>query len=261
MNGNRQAIIVAGFGTTHTQTRRATIEACEADIAAAFPSAEVRRAFTSDRVISCLRKRDGLDVENVDQALDRLAREEYTHLAIQPLLLIAGREYHNKILAAAERFRGRFLEIRIGRPLLDGPADFKIVAAIVADILEGSGENEAVVLMGHGTHHPMNAVYETLEAQICATGLGVFIACVEGPKTLDAVIPRLRRGGIAKVTLAPLMLVAGDHVENDMDGDEDSWRYQLERAGFLVAVSQRGLGEYPAFRALSIAHLRQVLEE
>lgn len=256
----KKAIVVVSFGTSVAATRTLTIEACEAAIRAAFPKYDVRRAFTSRTIIAILKQRDNLDVDTPEQALQRLAQEGYAEVIVQPLHIIAGLEFHD-VAKTAKQFESRFQSLRIGMPLLATTDDYLSVADALETQFSESGECDAVVLMGHGTAHPANAAYLALERILHHHGMKrVLIGTVEGYPEREHVIAALQKLGVTTVTLAPLMLVAGDHAMNDMAGDDDdSWKTQLQQAGFRVNIRMQGLGELPAIQAIYIQHIRAAI--
>lgn len=258
---NKKAILVVSFGTSYADTRKLTIEACETRIAKAFPEYDVRRAFTSQIIIDKLKNRDNIMVDNTTDALLKLRNEGYSEVYIQPLHIINGAEYDD-VVAEAGVFEEEFDKIVLGRPLLTSIDDYrKVVEALVEQIPE-RGEKEAVVFMGHGTHHDANAAYACLNYVFEDEGVNnVYIGTVEGFPELDTVIKKLEKNNIDKVTLYPLMLVAGDHAQNDMAGDEeDSWKMILKGKGYEVETVLRGLGEFPKIQEIYIEHLKAAME-
>ncbi len=263
-----KAILVVSFGTTYPDTLRLNIESIEKKIRDAFPGYEVRRAFTSRIVIQKLAKRDRIVIDTEKQALERLKAEGYREVYIQPLHVVAGEEYDKiKNMVAYYALQKVFDEIVMGRPLLyymgqEGkPDDYLAALAAVKTQLPPLGRNEAVLFMGHGGVHPANAAYAALQLKMGEAGFNnVFIYTAEGFPALDGIMAQLKRRQVEKVTLMPFMLVAGDHVHNDMAGDEDgSAKSQLRKAGFEVAADMRGLGENAAIRDIYLKHLKEAM--
>lgn len=255
----KKAILVVSFGTSYHDTLEKTIAATEKAIGEAFPGWEVRRAFTSNMIMKKLRSRDGLEIDSVSQAMAKLEAQGYTHVAVQPTHVMHGEEYE-KLLSQLEPYRQR-LNIRVGEPLLDRQEDYELVSDALLGWLPGVAEDEALVLMGHGTAHYANASYGQLEQNLQDRQKNVYVATVEGYPTLERVIRLLKgRPEIKKITLAPFMLVAGDHARNDMAGDDDSWKRELEDAGYSVQCILQGLGECPAIRQLFVEHCAQAVE-
>lgn len=267
---SKKAILVVSFGTSYPETLRLNIESVENRIRKAFPDYEVRRAFTSRMVIKRLAERDGVQIDNEQQALERLQADGYQEVYIQPLHIVPGAEYDkikrivNKYAHAKEK---TFATIRLGRPLLysmgidNHPDDYEIAIKALVQQLPDISPDNAVVLMGHGGVHPGNAAYAALQLKLEEAGLNnVFVYTVEGFPSLDRVIGKLKQQQVKKVTLMPFLLVAGDHATNDMAGEEeDSAKSQLLAAGFEVDVYFHGLGENTAIQDIYVAHLRSAI--
>ena len=255
----KKAILAVSFGTSYPDTLRKTIAATEQALAEAFPGWEVRRAFTSGMIIRKLKERDGVEIENVSQAMDRLEQEGYTHVAVQSTHVMHGEEYE-KMLSQLEPYRLR-MQISVGMPLLHSEGDYTSVAQALLNWLPPLDADEALVLMGHGTTHFANSAYAQMEHMLQGLCDRVYLATVEGYPALDSVQRQLaKRPEIRRLMLAPFMLVAGDHAQNDMSGDEDSWAEQLKNAGYPVRCILQGLGECPAIRALFVEHCHQAVE-
>jgi sirohydrochlorin cobaltochelatase len=267
MSAVKKAILAVSFGTTYADTRKVTIEAVEEKIRAAFPDYEVRHAFTSRIIIKKLAERDGLQYDTERQALERLKADGYAEVLIQPLHIEAGDEYE-KLLKAAAQYGQDFAPITVGRPLLyytgqkgEKPDDYLSVIQALRMQLPKQGAHEAVALMGHGGVHPANTAYAALQLKLEDAGLkNVFVFTVEGYPTVENLVNKLKQNKIKKVTLMPLMLVAGDHAHNDMAGAEaDSFKSQLQKAGFRVETYMHGLGENPAVQNIYVQHLKDAI--
>ena len=255
----KQAILAVSFGTTYPDTLEKTIAATEAALAEAYPGWPVYRAFTSGMILKKLRQRDGVEIDNVAQAMARLEREGYTQVAVQSTHVMHGEEYE-KMLAQLEPYK-LTMEIAVGAPLLHAQADYEAVADALLSWLPLPGDGEALVLMGHGTAHFANSAYAQMEHVLQSRCPRIYIATVEGYPTLDSVAEQLQRQPeIRRLTLAPFMLVAGDHARNDMAGGEDSWKETLEGKGYEVACILQGLGECPAIQKLFVAHCGEAME-
>lgn len=257
----KKALLVISFGTSYAGTRPKTIGATEHALASAFPDYDLKRAFTSRHIIHKLRERDYLSIDSVSQAADKLIIEGYTEVLAQPLHILNGVEYH-QALTDLRPYAPQFSRLSIGRPLLTDLPDYTSVVNALRPELPACSSGEAVLLMGHGSHHPANAAYCQLDHILKDVGLSnVHLATVEGYPTLETVIKRLEVDHIHKVTLLPFMLVAGDHALNDMAGDEpDSWKSILEGKGFVVEACPIGLGEIEKIRQIYVAHARAALE-
>lgn len=262
MAHEKKGILVVSFGTSYAQVRTDTIEACEKRIAEAFPEYQIRRAFTSGIIRKILRERDGFITEDTAEALVRMREEGFLEVIIQPLHIIPGEEYHEKVLQVADRFRDSFRRLAIGRPILMTIEDYYRAAEALEWQLPPMRPQQGVVLMGHGSTHPANASYACLQLVLRETRPDVLVATVEGYPTLAHIIPQLKERGISEVILMPYMLVAGDHALNDMAGaEEDSWRSVLTREGFNVQTFLHGLGENPRYQDLYLQHIRDCLQE
>lgn len=251
-----QAILVVSFGTSHLDTLEKTIQPIEWDIAGQMPGRVQRRAFTSGMILRKLKQRDGLHIDDVPQALERLAGEGFRDVVVQPTHIMNGDEY-GKLMSQAEPFRDRFDSLTFGQPLLTATQDYKATVVALLSALPASAPDTALVFMGHGTEHFANAAYCQLEYIFHDMGRqDVLLGTVEGYPELDEVLRRLEeRPGVKKVMLYPLMIVAGDHAKNDLAGDEpDSWKSQIAARGYEVECVLSGLGEYPGIRALFVQH-------
>jgi sirohydrochlorin cobaltochelatase len=266
----KKAILVVSFGTTYQDGLRLNIESVEQKIKVNFPEYEVRRAFTSRIVIKRLAARDGIHIDTEKEALQRLEEEGYKEVYIQPLHVVGGEEYDKikKIVVEYSHAPVKaFEKIVIGRPLLyytgqeNKPDDYVQAIQALNAQLPDIGSQEAIVFMGHGGVHPANTAYAALQMKMEQAGLDhVFVYTVEGFPPLESVITKLKKQDIKTVTLMPFMLVAGDHVNNDMAGDEeDSAKSQLLKAGFAVEVYLHGLGENSGIQDLYVQHLKDIM--
>lgn len=254
---DKKAILVVSFGTSYENTREKTIGAVENRIRKAFGDCDVYRAFTSGMVIRKL-KRGGIDVDTVAEALTRLYLMGYTEVYCQPTHIIPGEEY-DKLRRSAETFSSVFSVLRIGKPLLFETDDYpELIDAMESELkMERS---TAVVLMGHGTEHQANSVYPALQFWLEKKGYkDVFVGTVEGFPKLCDVIERLDKNNYDKIRLLPFMLVAGDHAQNDMAGDEDSWKCILTDKGYIVRTKLKGLGEYQGIQDMYVKHLEELI--
>lgn len=264
----KKAILVVSFGTTYADTRKVTTDAVEAKIKAAFPEYDVRHAFTSRIIIKKLAERDGLVVDTEKQALEKLKAEGYKEIVIQPLHVEAGDEY-SKLMRIVDKYEKSFDKVSVGRPILyytgqegEKPDDYAIAIKALQDQLPKLGKNEAVGLMGHGGVNPSNTAYAALQLKLQDAGLkNVFVFTVEGYPTYENMVTALKANKIKKITLMPFMLVAGDHAQNDMAGDEkDSFKSQLTAAGFQVEAYIHGLGENKGIQDVYVQHVKDAIE-
>lgn len=258
----KQAILVVSFGTTWPEALKKNIAAIEREIADAFPGWEVRRAFTSGRIMKKLKERDGVEIDSVERALARLAEDGFTRVVVQPSHIINGEEFE-KLETQAAPWRDKFQGFAIGQPLLTSIADYQELSKTLCRSLPEKEGGRTVVMMGHGSEHFANAAYPMLEYVLHDMGrTDVWIGTVEGYPALEQIIARLREQEARSVTLLPLMIVAGEHAVNDMAGDEsDSWRNRLSAAGYSVNWILQGLGELQAVRAQLVAHAQKAVKQ
>jgi len=251
------AIIIASFGTSHDDARRSCIDALETHVSEHFTSFRVMPAFTSGMVRKILDKR-GIRVPSPEEAMVRLAQEGTKRLAVLPTHVMAGYEYE-KLRGAVRENAGLFEKTAVASPLLSTPEDIEaLMQAVLEEYAVATGEG--LVLMGHGTHHESNSVYQEINDYLHHLGRrNVFVGTVEAEPGLPHAIAAMRKQGVRRVTLAPLMFVAGDHAKNDMAGGEGSWLQSFEEAGFEVKTVLKGLGELLAVRRMYLEHLRDAL--
>lgn len=254
----RKAILAVSFGTSHLDTLEKTIGAIERRMAQSFPDYHIYRAFTSQMIIDKLKKTQGLIIDNVNEALDRMHEEGIEKVIVQPTHVINGIE-NDKMVEALTDKMDQFRKIKIGKPLLTSVDDYKkSIHAVMAEA--DLQEDEMLVLMGHGTDHHANSAYPTLEYTFHALGYRqVLVGTVESFPELKNVLAKLRISGRKKVLLMPFMIVAGDHVKNDMAGREDSWASEMESEGYEVRVQMKGLGEMEGIQNLFLEHIEEVL--
>lgn len=256
-------ILAVSFGTSYNDNRDITIGAIEKSLEEAFPEYPVRRAFTAQIIIDKLAERDGLEIDNVTQALDRAVADGFKNLIVQPTHLMNGLEYMDVVNELAE-YESDFDKIVIGEPLLTSDADYEaVINAITEDTKSYDDGETAIVYMGHGTEAESNQVYATMQEKLTAAGYSnYYIGTVEAAPTLEDVVKALKEAGTyKKVVLQPLMVVAGDHANNDMAGDEeDSWKTALEAEGFEVESRLVGLGELPSIREIYVQHTQAAID-
>ena len=275
-------LLVVSFGTSFNDSRVADIKSIEDALQEANPDWSVRRAFTAQIIINHIQARDGEKIDNMEQALERAVANGVKQLVVQPTHLMHGAEY-DEMCAAIDKVRDQFESVEIAEPMLGEVgsdatvinADKEAVAkAVVAAALSESGYEStaaakeagvAYVLMGHGTAHVAKVTYSQMAAQMDKLGYeNVFIGTVEGEPedtSCEAVIAAVKEAGYTTVVLRPLMVVAGDHANNDMAGaDEDSWKTMFEAAGFTVNCQISGLGRIADVQALYVAHSKAAID-
>ena len=256
----RKAILAVSFGTSYRDTLEITIGAIEDTLRTAFPDYEVRRAFTSRVILHKLRQRDGLLIDDVPQALERLIADGFKTLVIQPTHIMNGSEY-NEILELVRPYASRFETLRIAAPLLTSTQDYQDLVRILAAEFSLS-DDTALVLMGHGTEHSADTAYAALAYHFLEGGHPrILVGTVEGYPALQDVIRHLEALHVHRILLTPLMVVAGDHANNDMAGSHpDSWKSVLESKGYAVDCILKGLGEYASIRQLYVSHTRDAID-
>ena len=275
-------LLVVSFGTSFNDSRVADIKSIEDALQEANPDWSVRRAFTAQIIINHIQARDGEKIDNMEQALERAVANGVKQLVVQPTHLMHGAEY-DEMCAAIDKVRDKFESVEIAEPMLGEVgsdatvinADKEAVAkAVVAAALSESGYEStaaakeagvAYVLMGHGTAHVAKVTYSQMAAQMDKLGYeNVFIGTVEGEPedtSCEAVIAAVKEAGYTTVVLRPLMVVAGDHANNDMAGaDEDSWKTMFEAAGLTVNCQISGLGRIADVQALYVAHTKAAID-
>lgn len=254
----KKALLAVSFGTSYPETRKKTIEAVEERLAENFPDYDVLRAFTSNKVIKKIKEQEGLEILTVDQQMRHLAESGYQEVVLQPLHIINGSEY-SKALHQAMKYNDQFESVKVGTPLLTSMADYRGVIAWLESLTTDLAEDEAIVLMGHGSQHAAFTVYACLDHMVL--NRPIFVCAVESYPEIETVVERLKEENYRKIKLYPLMLVAGDHATNDMASDEeDSWKSQLQQAGFEVEPVLQGMGEFPAIQDQFVAHAAAVME-
>ena len=275
-------LLVVSFGTSFNDSRVADIKGLEDALQAAYPDWSVRRAFTAQIIINHIQARDGEKIDNMTQALDRAVANGVKNLVVQPTHLMHGAEY-DEMCEAIEAYKDQFESVSIAEPMLGEVgsdatvinADKEAVAkAITAAAVSEAGfesleaakdAGTAFVFMGHGTAHVAKVTYSQMQTQMQNLGYeNVFIGTVEGEPeetACEAVIEAVKAAGYTNVVLRPLMVVAGDHANNDMAGsDADSWKTMFEAAGFTVDCQISGLGEIADVQALYVAHTKAAIE-
>lgn len=252
----KKAILAVSFGTSFNDTREKTIDIIENDLRSAFPDREFYRAWTSKIITSKLKERDGVSIDMPGDALERMKSDGVSDIIVQPTFILPGLEndyLSEKIISSSKDFD----QIMIGAPLLDSDEDIRQTAEIISEAFEDL-EDEALVLMGHGVFNDRNSIYIDLENAINTIGrVKAFIGTVEAEPDLLSVLEKVRASGLKKVVLTPLLIVSGDHANNDMAGeDDDSWASVFRREGFEVRCILKGLGEYEAIRKMFVNHAR-----
>ena len=278
-------ILVVSFGTSYNDSRVSDIKGIEDAIAAAYPDWSVRRAFTSQIIINHVQARDGECIDNMDQALERAVNNGVKNLIVQPTHLMHGAEY-DELMKAVETYEDQFESVKVAEPLLGEVGNdatvinedkAKVSEAITNEAVKDAGydsldaakeDGVAFVFMGHGTSHTAKVSYSQMQTQMGALGYdNAFIGTVEGEPeetSCEAVIEAVQKAGYKKVILRPLMVVAGDHANNDMAGEEeDSWISMFRASGNFDSVDAQisGLGEIDAIQQLYVTHIADVMNQ
>lgn len=253
-------ILLVAFGTSEVSAQVA-FDNIDKHVKAAFPETPVKWAYTSHIIRNKLAKQ-GKVLDSPATALAKMMDQKFTHVAVQSLHTMAGAEFHD-LQRTIEGFKvmGGFKKIKIGLPLMATQDDMqRIVDAVCAAIPKARKKSEAVVLMGHGTHHPANAFYAALMYQLQLKDSNIFVGTVEGYPGIDLIQTLMLEKGIKKAYLMPFMAVAGDHAKNDMAGDEDdSWKSILTKAGIRCMPILKGTAEYDAFADIWVGHLSDMV--
>jgi sirohydrochlorin cobaltochelatase len=255
-------LLVLSFGTSYHESRRLTIGAIEESLETAFPAYAVRRGFTSDVILHLLQHRDGICIDSVPRAMERAIENGVKTLVIQPTHLMNGLEYDD-LVQTVEQYRDKFETLKIGAPLLSQDRDFTLVEKAVTQWLGQYDDGKtAICLMGHGTEAKANCVYEKMQETLWNDGFSnYFVGTVEATPSLSDLLKLVQQGEYTRVILTPLMVVAGDHANNDMAGAEaDSWQSVFTAAGYQTECLVRGLGENAAIRQIYVEHVKAVIE-
>ena len=278
-------LLIVSFGTSFNDSRATDIGGIEKALQEANPDWSVRRAFTAQIIINHVQARDGEKIDNMDQALERAVNNGVKNLVVQPTHLMHGAEY-DELSETVEKYKDKFESVKIAEPLLGEVgsdatvinADKEAVAKAITDEAVKAAEYDSVeaaeadgpafVFMGHGTSHVANVSYDQMQTQMEQLGYkNVFIGTVEGEPedtACEAVIDKIKEAGYKKVILRPLMVVAGDHANNDMAGDDDdSWKSQFEASGAFDSIETQieGLGRIPAVQQIYVEHTKAAIEQ
>lgn len=256
----QKAILLVSFGTSYEESRKKTIDKILEDVTNAFPDYQIYQAWTSKMIIHILEQRDHIHIPTIEEAMMQIQSDGITDLTVQPTHLINGLE-NDMMKETILSMASSDIKVRFGNPLLTSTEDNHQVLEAVMPEFSDIPSKEALVFMGHGTTHYVNSVYAALDYTLKDMGYHhVFMGTVEAYPDLDVLIRQVSRTNPCRVHLAPFMLVAGDHANNDMAGNEnDSWKSRFEAAGYEVVCHLKGLGEYESIRNIYLEHLQDAI--
>lgn len=256
-------LLVVSFGTSYNDSRRLTIGAIEGKLDEEFGDEySVRRGFTSQIIIDHVKSRDDVSIDNVKEALDRAVDNGVKTLVVQPTHLMNGFEY-DELVGEIANYSDAFDSVSIGEPLLTSDEDFDAVLTAITEVTADYDDGEtAICFMGHGTEADSNGVYAKMQQLLTDNGYdNYYVGTVEASPSLEDVLAKVEAGDYKRVVLRPLMIVAGDHANNDMAGDEtDSWKTTFEDAGYEVICEINGLGELPAIQDIFVKHAQAAID-
>ena len=261
----KPVILVVSFGTSYNDSRHITIGAIEDAIRETYPDYDVRRAFTAQIIIDKLAERDGIVIDNFEQAMDKLVEEGVQKVVVQPTHLMAGYEYTDVLNSLQQNYADKFDAIVLGDPLLTSDEDYsEVVEAICDATAEYDDGQTAICFMGHGTEADSNEDYAHLQQVLTDAGhTSYFVGTVEATPTFDDVVEAAQAAGFTRAVLRPLMVVAGDHAHNDMADteDPDSFASKFIAAGFEVECVVEGLGQLVAIDDIYVRHVADAIAQ
>ena len=262
-NSPDKVLLVVSFGTSYNDNRDLSIGGVENALQKTYPDYEIRRAFTSQIIIDKLKERDNIEIDNVTEAMDRLVADGIKEVVVQPTHVMSGYEYDDVINEVAP-YKDKFESFKMGKTLLSSDADYEETISVITEETKSyDTEGTAIVFMGHGTEHEANSTYAKLQQFITDAGQSnYFIGTVEATPSLDDIVALVKESGAKKVVLLPFMIVAGDHANNDMAGDEDdSWKSTFEAEGFETETVLKGLGQYEGIQNIIVKHVGETIAE
>jgi sirohydrochlorin cobaltochelatase len=260
--GNDKEILVTSFGTSFDSSRNITIGGVESAIRESFPEWDVERAFTAQIIIDKLAKEEDIKINNFEDGIKAAEAAGVKTLVVQPTHLMAGLEYDD-VKKVIDENKDKFDKVVLADPLLTSDDDFDKVSDIMIEKTKQFDDGKtAIVYMGHGTEHESNAVYAKMHKLINGKNKNYFVGTVEATPSLDDVVKEVKAGNYKKVVLLPMMVVAGDHANNDMAGDEDdSWKSTFEKEGFEVEAVLEGLGQNSDIQKIYVEHCQKAVDE
>lgn len=263
----KKAILLVSVGTANKDARANTLLGIEREVQEAYKDYSVRQAFTSKHLLKLVWERFGIELDTPEKALEKLGREGFGEIVIQPLHFMPGAEFHELVKVISDfGQRHVFSNIRLGRCLLhymgDGerfPDDFGRFAEVLIDEYSNRGN---ILFAGHGTAHPSNAVYSCLGTQLARKGKGnLYIGTLMSYPSINDAMTDMESDGVKEVTIAPLMIVAGNHILNDVASDrEGSWKSILRERGFVVDTIFQGIGDLKGVRRIVVANIKDAID-
>ena len=261
----KPVILVVSFGTSYNDSRHITIGAIEDAIRETYPDYDVRRAFTAQIIIDKLAERDGIVIDNFEQAMDKLVDEGVQQVIVQPTHHMAGYEYTDVLNSLQSNYADKFEAIVLGDPLLASDEDYSAVVEAICDATAEYDDGQtAICFMGHGTEADSNGDYAHLQQVLTDAGhTSYFVGTVEATPTFDDVVEAAQTAGFTRAVLRPLMVVAGDHANNDMADteDPDSFASKFIAAGFEVECVVEGLGQLVAIDDIYVRHVADAIAQ
>ncbi|MGN0483826.1 MAG: sirohydrochlorin cobaltochelatase [Lachnospiraceae bacterium] len=261
----KRGILIVSFGTSYEDTREKTITAIENTIRHAHPYIPVYTAWTSKIIMAKLLNTTGEKIHNVSESLERMACDKITDVFIQTTHVINGIEF-DLLKKDAMKYQNQFSSLSFGNPLISSTEDMKKIIRIIADDFSNTlsytaDSRDALILMGHGSEHHSNTAYAALDYMFKEMGYpNIYMGTVEAYPSIEEILRQLKNTSVTSVHLAPFMIVAGDHANNDMVGNtNDSWAFLCKKAGYDVTCHLKGLGERPRIHALFLEHLNDIL--
>lgn len=260
----KPVILVTSFGTSFPDSRHITIGAIESDIREAFADYDVRRAFTAQIIIDHIEEDTGRHIDNFEEAMDKIVADGVKQVIVQPTHLMDGFEYNDIKDSLEGTYASSLDAYALGAPLLASDDDKKAVAEAIKAAMEKYEDDEtAICLMGHGTEADSNAIYGVMQEQFANLGYdNYFVATVEAAPTFEDVVDAVTEAGYKKAVLRPMMVVAGDHANNDMADEDDSESFAalLKAAGLEVTSVIEGLGQLNAIQEIYVQHVQDAID-
>lgn len=254
-NANKKAILIISFGTSCNSARENTVDAIEKKIQITYTDYTITKAFTSQMIINKLKQRDGFEIDNIKEAMDKFVKEGIDTVICQPTHIIHGHEYE-KIITAITPFKDKIKNIYIGKPLLSSSKDYEKIVNVIVEENAAIIKNDILLLVGHGSKHFADASYAALDYRFKAMGYkNIFVGTIEGYPDKNTVLNTLALNSLKTIYVAPFMIVFGEHAKHDIFGIEaNTWKTEIEKLGFFVHSIEKGLGEYLSVQKIFVEH-------